>query len=229
VSARTQVPRIAVVAGCRFRILAERPLWECVPPTVIRAVIVAGGRPEIITPAFGDLEFLSGVSGVVFCGGRDIDPELYGVERDPRTEETHVRVDEWERGVMRAALNSNRPILAICRGAQLMNVASGGGLIQHVDGHWGGTHRVSVAPGSLLEQVMGLEGTVNSWHHQVVAWDNLGKGVEVVATSGAGDQLVIEGIEIPGGVMRVGVQWHPEECSSELIRTLVGAAREMAA
>ena len=143
---------------------------------------------------------------VILCGGNDIDPAHYGQERDARLGELDPARDVYELAVARSALQRDLPILAICRGMQLLNIACGGTLKQHVDGHRNVMHMVEVEPDSRLAQVTGeTRFEVNSRHHQVV--DELGEGLVVTARSGG----LIEAAEMPGKRFALAVQWHPED------------------
>ena len=143
---------------------------------------------------------------VVLCGGNDIDPAHYGQEPDARLGELDPARDVYELDVVWAALGRNLPILAICRGMQLLNIACGGTLKQHVDDHRNGMHTVEVEPESLLARVTGERAfEVNSRHHQVI--DELGEGLVVTARSGD----LIEAAEMPGKRFALAVQWHPED------------------
>jgi len=143
---------------------------------------------------------------VVLCGGNDIDPAHYGQAPDARLGELDPARDVYELDVAWSALRRDLPILAICRGMQLLNVACGGTLKQHVDDHRDVMHTVDVEPESLLAQVTGEASfEVNSRHHQVL--DELGEGLVVTARAGS----LIEAAEMPGKRFTLAVQWHPED------------------
>ena len=143
---------------------------------------------------------------VILAGGNDIDPAHYGQAPDPQLGELDPTRDVYELDIAWAALERDMPILAICRGMQLLNVACGGTLKQHIDGHRNVFHSVTVEPGSRLARVTGeTEFEVNSRHHQVL--DELGDGIVVTARSGD----VIEAAEMPGKRFVLAVQWHPED------------------
>jgi putative glutamine amidotransferase len=186
------------------------------------AVERAGGVP-VILPPLGRASvhpLLASLAGLCLAGGPDIDPDTYGGERDPRLGPTEPEVDRFELAATRAARARRIPILAICRGAQMLNVASGGTLHMHLPDDAGGdvvhrregdvgpnvAHNVRVEPGSILAEVLGTTHVeVNSFHHQAVR--RLGRGLRAVAHSEDG---VIEGIEATGPDWVVGVQWHAE-------------------
>jgi putative glutamine amidotransferase len=160
---------------------------------------------------------LRGLDGLVLSGGIDLNPHLYGEERHPEADEPNDARDETELRLLHEALTQDLPVLAICRGMQLMNVAMGGSLEQHIaarDVHQRydlqkrlPVHGVEVKAGTRLAGILG-EGkvAVNSRHHQAVS--RLGEGVTVSARSEDG---VVEGIELPTQRFAVGVQWHPED------------------
>ena len=181
---------------------------------------LAGGRPLVIPadPYLADDpdDVLDLLEGIVFVGGDDVAPELYGAERDPRTGPRNERRDAVELSLMRRALDRDLPVLAICRGFQVLNVARGGSLVQHLEDHLDqrphreddstyGVHEISTDPGSRLRAIVGERATVHSHHHQGI--DRLGEGL--VATARAHDGLV-EGIEDPSRRFAVGVLWHPD-------------------
>ena len=189
----------------------------------MKAIADGGGAPLVMPPL--DLElvptFLAGMAGVCLSGGPDIDPETYGEPgRSPKLGPTEPVVDRFEVAVVHEALRLGMPVLAICRGAQLLNVALGGTLYQHLPDDVGTKvrhrredpgdpfiwHEVDVVPGSLLAGILGCEHVeVNSFHHQ--APRHLGEGIRLVGTAPDG---VSEGIELDGAEFVVGVQWHPE-------------------
>ena len=184
--------------------------------TYLRAIEAAGGIPVILAPV--DLaavpELVERLDGICLAGGPDLDPIAYGAPtRDPRLGPTQLVVDTFELAVARAADASGLPLLGICRGAQAINVARGGTLHQHVDGHRQTElatypiQRVTVAPDSLLATVTGADEAleVNTFHHQAV--DVLGAGLRVVAWAPDGTAEAIEDRTRP---LLLGVQWHAE-------------------
>lgn len=145
--------------------------------------------------------------GLVLTGGTDVDPSIYGAEREPATDEPDCERDAMELRLLREALHRDLPVLAICRGMQLFNVAhTAGTLMQDIAGHRA-PHNVSVAPGTQLAKILGA-GTrsVNSRHHQAVG--SVGRDLSISARAADG---VIEALERAGRRFAIAVQWHPED------------------
>jgi putative glutamine amidotransferase len=184
-----------------------------VPEGYVRSVVAAGGVPVLIPPTDVSAAILEDVDAMVFTGGSDLNPALYGQEPHPESGGFHDRRDAAELELMRDALAQGMPVLGICRGMQLLNVARGGDLIQHLEGetHKGppGTytrHSVTVLPGTRLAAVLGTDAHTHSCHHQ--APGRLGDGLRVAATAEDG---AVEAIEDPSARHVLGVLWHPEE------------------
>jgi putative glutamine amidotransferase len=225
----------------------ERARWShwdqqavLLPRSYIDAVQLAGGLPLMIPPdglvAHEPDEVLDVVDGLVLAGGADIDPSSYGAERHPETGHTVPQRDACEIALARRALERDVPLLGICRGMQLMNVAAGGTLLQHLPEEFGhhehrptpgsfddADHDVRLASGSLAARAAGEElHSTKSHHHQGVA--RIGEGLEVTGWSTL-DELP-EAIEAPDHSFALGVQWHPEvDERSRLIAALVEEAR----
>jgi Predicted glutamine amidotransferases len=139
-----------------------------------------------------------------------VDPRLYDEQRQPETQEPDIARDQLEKQLLAEAIQDNKPVLAICRGLQLFNVAHGGTLVQHIPGggHSNDSHPVSVSPESRLAAIVGEgEYTVNSRHHQAIG--TLGEGLRVAAISPADG--IIEAVERPDLGFALAVQWHPED------------------
>ena len=171
-----------------------------------RAALAAVG----IVPA-QDVTTLAGVSGLLLAGGTDDAPALYRAHRAPETDEPDPVRDQLELALLAEALDRDLPVLAICRGLQLLNVVRGGTLTQHIEGHkcprQREVHRVLIEPGSRLESILGTrEYVVNSRHHQCAG--KIAGGLAVTAVSP--DDGVVEALELPGRRFVLGVQWHPE-------------------
>jgi putative glutamine amidotransferase len=207
----------------------------------ITAVQRAGALALMIPPdprlAEAPNEVLDRIDGLILAGGADIDPSVYGAERHPATNGTIPERDRIEIALTRAAVERDMPVLGICRGMQLINVALGGTLLQHVpdkvghDHHRrrlgtfdGADHDVHLRAGSLAALAAGEELHVTlSHHHQGV--ERLGDGLEVTGFS-ALDELP-EAIEAPEQRFVLGVQWHPEaDEDSRVIAALVERARD---
>ena len=154
---------------------------------------------------------LDGLDGLLISGGTDVDPALYGQQPYQTNEHPDRERDQMETALLQQALARDTPVLAICRGMQLFNVAHPGGtLVQHVDGHRlpgvDEAHHVEVKPETRLARILGPgPHPVNSRHHQVV--DQVGDGLVVAATS----ERYVEALERPDRRFAVAVQWHPED------------------
>ena len=199
-----------------------------IPSDYVQKVQAAGGRPLLVPPELdGVEETLDALDAVVFTGGSDVDPELYGEEAHPETVGIVRLRDEAELTLLKAALARDMPVLGICRGIQVLNVGMGGDLDQHLEGHRHDppgefvAHDVVIEPGTRLAEMLGERTTVMSHHHQGVK--TLAPGL--VETARADDGLV-EAVEAPGKRFAVGVLWHPEAGEdARLFETLVAEAR----
>ena len=204
-----------------------------IPLDYVDAVERAGGRPLLIPPSEdGVAETLDALDGIVFSGGADVDPARYGADAHPTTDTPQARRDAGELALLTAALERDMPTLAICRGFQLLNVARGGDLVQHLPETLGhdehkqtpGTfveHGVEVKEGTRLAGMVDGRATVTSHHHQGVG--RLGDGLVEAAWA---DDGTLEGVEDPSLRFAVGVQWHPEAGEDqELFENLVEEAR----
>ncbi|SCF31850.1 putative glutamine amidotransferase [Micromonospora viridifaciens] len=200
-----------------------------VPQAYVRAVTAAGGRAVVLPPDDTDADVLRVLDGLLLAGGADVGPERYGQPPDPRTESRPDR-DAGELALLAGALAADLPVLGVCRGMQLLAVAHGGTLHQHlpeVVGHDGhrpaagvyGAHPVRFAAGSLAATVMAGVERVNSYHHQAVA-DPGG-----LTVTGWADDGVVEAVEDQDRRFLLGVQWHPEnDADPRPVAALVRAA-----
>jgi putative glutamine amidotransferase len=195
--------------------------WELeaalVPVEYVRAVEQAGGRPLLVPPSEqGVEETLDVVDGLIFSGGSDLDPDLYGQESHPATVGVRADRDRAELTLLSAALERDLPVLAICRGSQVLNIARGGDLVQHLPDvvgdekhkHTPGTfadHDVTLEHGTRLEKLLGDRAPVKSHHHQ--GFGRIGDGLRVAAHAEDG---TIEAVEAPDRRFALGVLWHPE-------------------
>ena len=212
-------------------------VWELptalVPYDYVRAVERAGARALLVPPADdGVEETLDALDGLIFSGGSDLDPALYGQEAHSETNGIVPERDRAELALLTAALARDLPVLAICRGSQVLNVALGGDLIQHLpdqvghDGHKESAgsfsdHDVAIEPGTRLAGLLGDRTAVKSHHHQGHA--RLGEGLRAVAHDEDGG---VEALELEGKRFTVGVLWHPEAGEdARLFDALVEEAR----
>jgi gamma-glutamyl-gamma-aminobutyrate hydrolase PuuD len=211
--------------------------WEeesaLVPADYVRAVERAGGRALLVPPSDDAVEeTLDALDGIVFSGGSDLDPATYGQERHEATGGIVEERDRAELALLRAALARDMPVLAVCRGVQVLNVARGGDLVQHLPEVVGdekhrqvkgvfSEHGVRVDDESRLGSVLGDRAPVKSHHHQGVG--RVGEGLREVAWA---DDGTIEGLEDPAQRFAVGVLWHPEAGEDlKLFEALVAEAR----
>jgi putative glutamine amidotransferase len=190
----------------------------------LASVEQAGARARVLEVSESPRKVLAELDGVLLTGGGDVDPVLYGEDRHPLVDDAEPGRDEFELDLARRAMAADLPLLAICRGAQVLNVAAGGTLIQDIPSGVKTTlshsvqepkdavaHTVRVEPGSQLERALGaiVHDTqtcrVNSRHHQSVG--RLGAGLVSSATA---DDGIVEAIEREGATFCVGIQWHPE-------------------
>ncbi len=218
---------------------------ESVPRGYTQGVEAASGLP-VLFPNSDNLslapEYVARVDGLLLTGGDDIHPRHYGEAPHPRIDLVDERRDAFEIALLRAARERGMPVLGICRGIQLINVALGGDLYQDIpsqkessvghaqktlrEGPW---HEIEVRPGTRLAEILGeTRAAVNSYHHQ--ACRRVAKGLAVTATTADG---IVEAVEDPGHPFFVAVQWHPEvlegggaASSQRLFAAFVAAARE---
>jgi putative glutamine amidotransferase len=193
-----------------------------IPADYVRAVERAGGRPLLVPPSEEGIdETLDAVDALVFSGGADIDPDLYGQDPHPETKGVSPERDRGELALLEAALARDMPVLAICRGSQVLNIARGGDLVQHLPDvvgdekhkHTPGTfadHDVILDEGTKLAGVLGGHSPVKSHHHQ--GFGRLGDGLRVAAHAEDG---TIEAVEATDRRFTVGVLWHPEAGEDE--------------
>ncbi|RAV07295.1 gamma-glutamyl-gamma-aminobutyrate hydrolase family protein [Mycolicibacterium sp. GF69] len=212
---------------------AQTGVWDVrasfLPAIYFDGVGLAGGTSVLLPPQPVDADIaerlLDGLDGLILTGGRDVVPASYGQERHPATDEDVAedrRRDELEFALVRGAMRRGMPVLGICRGAQVLNVALGGTLHQHlpdVIGH--GRHQqgsavfststVRTVPGTRLAGLIGDSSDAQCYHHQAI--DRPGDGLVVSAQDEDG---VIEAVEILGDAFVLAVQWHPEERLDDL-------------
>jgi gamma-glutamyl-gamma-aminobutyrate hydrolase PuuD len=212
-------------------------VWDApaalIPMAYVRAVERAGGRPLLVPPSEEAIEeTLDALDGLLFSGGADLDPELYGAEAHPETNGVQPERDRGEIALLQAALERDMPVLAVCRGSQVFNVARGGDLVQHLPEvvgdekhkHTPGVfadHDVDVKADSRLGRLLGERAPVKSHHHQ--GYGRLGEGL---VESARAEDGTIEAFEDPSHRFALGVLWHPEEGEDfRLFEQLVDEAR----
>jgi putative glutamine amidotransferase len=223
---------------------AQTGVWDVLagflPAVYFQGVTAAGGVATLLPPQPVDSDIaegaLDGLDGLLITGGTDVDPAAYGQQPHPSTDQPGHQRDAWEFALLDAALKRDLPVLGICRGAQVLNVALGGTLHQHLpdvighSGHRAGnavftTLPVRTVPGTRLAALVGESVDARCYHHQGIA--ELGEGLVV---SGWDADGVIEALELPAHGFVLAVQWHPEESLDDLrlFSAIVEAARSYA-
>lgn len=219
-AAGVERPRILLTTSTEFRDRGLRREDTLTGQNYSEAVALAGGLPLLAANLEPGLvhAFLEGIDGVLFTGGADIDPEYFGRQPEPRLGKVDRRRDEFELALYRAARERSLPVLGVCRGIQVINVAEGGTLHQHlpdlpemiqhdqVDIGGAPSHAVSLEQECFLARELGRTALrTNSHHHQGI--EHLGENLRVVGRTGDG---LIEAIEASAGAPLLAVQWHPE-------------------
>jgi putative glutamine amidotransferase len=212
---------------------AQTGVWDVrasfLPAIYIEGVNLAGGIVVLLPPQPVDADIaervLDGLDGLIITGGRDVDPGAYGQQPHAATDEAvaeNRQRDALEFALLRGAIRRGMPVLGICRGAQVLNVALGGTLHQHLPDVLGHTHHqqgdavfatssIRTVPGTRVAALVGESSDAQCYHHQAI--DQLGEGLMVTARDSDG---VIEAVEIPGENFVLAVQWHPEERLDDL-------------
>ncbi|MBA3233076.1 MAG: gamma-glutamyl-gamma-aminobutyrate hydrolase family protein [Propionibacteriales bacterium] len=215
---------------------AQWGVWDLpavlLPARYVERVEAAGATAVVLPPsASAGTEVLDRLDAIVFAGGSDLDPALYGEQPDPQTTGVRSERDAAEVPLMRGALDRDMPVLGICRGMQLMSVVSGGSLVQHLpdkvghDGHRRssgvyGLHDVRLEPGSLVHRLLGDTASVPSYHHQGLASPGN------LTVTGWADDETSEAVEDADKRFALGVLWHPEAGNDlRLFEALVAAIR----
>lgn len=202
------------------------------PAVYVQRVADAGGTPVLLPPVAAAVGAVDALDALVLSGGPDVGPARYGAPAHPRTGDPRDARDAAEIAVVARALERGIPVLAVCRGLQVLNVALGGTLTQHLPDVVGhdrhspvpgefGTTTVTLEAGSRVAAALGPTVHGRCHHHQGV--DRLGEGLVVTGTAPDG---TIEAVELPGPAHVVGVQWHPEQDDPRLFSALVAAAQE---
>ncbi|MCX6996540.1 MAG: gamma-glutamyl-gamma-aminobutyrate hydrolase family protein [Kiritimatiellaeota bacterium] len=217
-----------------------------VPASYDRWLRAVGITPQFVGPGEGLPDDLDAFAALLLTGGGDVDPALYGAPPHPRTGDISAPRDALEQQLITRFLEMGRPVFGICRGIQILSVACGGHLVQHVpdwmategrgadEGHspasGDAVHAIRFAPGSLLDDALRGTTAVNSHHHQAVDPLHLGRGLRITAWSGAGVVEAVEGVDLPAPVL--AVQWHPERmadgqapAAQSLLRLLLSLAQ----
>jgi gamma-glutamyl-gamma-aminobutyrate hydrolase PuuD len=233
-SGRREPPQIGLTTSV---LRARHGAWDeqcaLLPMSYVSAVIRSGGWPLLLPPAPVEPgRVVSLLDGLVVTGGPDVDPARYGAAPHHQTGRPRQERDEWEVSLCQAALDADLPLLANCRGLQVLNVAQGGTLHQHlpeVVGH--SDHQVapgqmcrnrfSLRVGSRAAEVLGTDCTGLCHHHQAI--DRVGKDLEPV---GFAEDGTVEAVEVAGKAFALAVQWHPEDTPEDnrLFQALVEAA-----
>jgi putative glutamine amidotransferase len=221
----------AYVERARWGVWDQRAVL--IPHDYVRMLEEAGARPLVVPPSeIGVEETLDALDGLLLSGGADLDPGLYGAEAHETTDEPRRERDAGELALLTAALARDLPVLAVCRGSQLLNVARGGDLVQHLPEtvghdrhkHEPGTfseHDVEVKPGTRLAELVGGRAPVKSHHHQ-----GFGRVGEGLVESARADDGSLEAVEDPSRTFALGVLWHPEAGEDQaLFGALVEEAR----
>jgi putative glutamine amidotransferase len=231
------VARRPVIGITTYLTLARFGVWEddaaLIPAAYVRAVEAAGGRALLVPPSMEGIdETLDALDGLLFSGGSDLDPEIYGQEAHAATDGVVPERDRAEIALLEAALERDMPVLAVCRGSQVLNVARGGDLVQHLPDvvgdekhkHTPGVfadHDVDLVSGTRVQQILGDHAPVKSHHHQ--GYGQLGAGLREAARA---DDGTIEALEDPSRRFALGVLWHPEAGEDfALFEALVEEAR----
>jgi putative glutamine amidotransferase len=229
-------PRIGLST---YREPARWGVWDepadLLPASYAVAVERAGGVPLLLPPTVPAhaAAALDGVDGLLLAGGADVDPSRYGAAHDTHTGLPRTDRDTWELALVDAALARDLPLLAVCRGMQVLNVALGGDLVQHLPDEVGtelhcpvvgrhGRHAVDLAPGSRLAGALGPRPMTATYHHQSVG--TLGRGL---TACGWAEDGVVEAVELADRRWVFGVQWHPEAYEGhELFAAFVAACAD---
>jgi putative glutamine amidotransferase len=230
-----------VVGLTTYREQVRTGIWDIpaayLPADYFEGVVLAGGMPVLLPPLPVDADtanrVLDSLDALVITGGYDLDPVSYGQQPHPTTDAPRTDRDAWEFALLRAALDRGLPVLGICRGAQVLNVAFGGTLHQHLpevlghNGHRAGNGVFSRLPvrtvaGTRVAALIGEVADVPCYHHQAI--DKVGEGLVVGAWDADG---VVEAVELPGDSFVLAVQWHPEKSLDDLrlFTAVVDAAR----
>jgi len=199
--------------------------WEgkyIVNKSYVDAIRENGGRVRLI-PCTDDVDLIeqeiSEMDGFVFVGGRDYIPEWYGKDMHSSMVKMDLHRAAFDTLFMKMAIESGKPILGICAGEQLMNIATGGKLIRDIPGHRGVKHTIRLEKSSKIAELFGDSMTVNSWHHQCVEPAYLNENFKVTAWSA---DSIVECIEWQGDQWMLGTQFHPERLPKDQRDKIIG-------
>lgn len=217
---------------------AKWGVWDrpaaLIPENYVSAVFRAGGVPVLLPQLSEGAETaLSAVDGLLIAGGADLAPHSYGALAHETVRGIRPERDDWEFRLLKAALARDLPVLGVCRGAQVLNVALGGTLHQHLPEVVGGTEHqpepgtfgrvpIRASPASKVGAILGARAEVSCHHHQAI--DEVGSDLRVTARAADG---TVEAVELPDHRFALGVQWHPEEDATDdrLLSALISATR----
>ena len=213
------------------RLTADR--YDLAPSGISQAVREVGGIPFVIPLGEPELaaDYIASIDKLILSGGQDVYPRWYGEEDQHGRPTYSIKRDYFEIALIVEALKQGKPIFAVCRGMQLLNVALGGSLYQDISNHWqdetaGTSHEVAIEAGSQLARLCGSKLKINSFHHQSIK--KLGHGLQVTARDPRDG--TIEAYEDPAQKL-IGIQWHPEfladscRCNHKLFEYFVGEVR----
>ena len=225
-------PRIGVTSSVNIRDYESDDREVVMLPWNYPSMIEECGGIPLIIPEGGDpSSSLDALDGLIIAGGRDVDPSNYGQESEAETTDTRLTQDHWEIALINEAKRRGMPVLGICRGHQLIAVAHGGALHQHLPsttpfeshGAWGGewsNHEVELVEGTSLSTILNKRCMVNSAHHQGVSDPG------TLTVNARSDDGLIEGLEDSESEFFLSVQWHPEALGQkQLISALVDASQ----
>ncbi|MEE4023236.1 gamma-glutamyl-gamma-aminobutyrate hydrolase family protein [Gordonia sp. PKS22-38] len=235
-------PQVRPIIGLTTYLEQSRTgIWDVrasfLPQVYFDGVTQAGGIATLLPPQPVDAvvaaRVVTGLDALVLTGGVDVDPATYRADPHPETDPPRPDRDEWEFALLHAALERRLPILGICRGIQVLNVALGGTLHQHLPDVLGHSrHRmgaavftateIAITPGTRLASLLGDRHQAQCHHHQ-----GIDRVADRLMVSGQDADGLVEAVEAPGGDFVVGVQWHPEERLDDLrlFAAVVDAAR----
>ncbi|VGV09167.1 gamma-glutamyl-gamma-aminobutyrate hydrolase family protein [Streptococcus pyogenes] len=208
-------PIIGITANQRLNMALDNLPWSYAPTGFVQAVTQSGGLPLLLP--IGDeaaaKTYVSMVDKIILIGGQNVDPKYYQEEKAAFDDDFSPERDTFELAIIKEAITLKKPILGICRGTQLMNVALGGNLNQHIDSHWQEapsdflSHEMIIEPDSILYPIYGHKTLINSFHRQSLK--TVAKDLKVIARDSR-DGTIEAVISTNDAIPFLGVQWHPE-------------------